>query len=82
MPPIFTRAVELRMAEQGDEVDTVLVALPGDERPPQIGAVYDHPDMGDLIVVNGWPAGQLPKYLNDLSFDAPPGSMVFRMRRP
>jgi hypothetical protein len=82
VPPLFTRTVDLRMTEHGEEVDTVVVALPSTERVPGVGWIYQHPDMGDMILVSVWPAGEVPEHLNTLTHDAPVGSTVLRLRRP
>ncbi len=82
VPPLFTRTVDLRMTEHGEEVDTVVVALPSTERVPGVGLIYQHPDMGDMILVSVWPAGEVPEHLNTLTHDAPVGSTVLRLRRP
>jgi hypothetical protein len=82
MSPLFTRTIELRVTNGGEEVDSVVVAFGPDEVVPSLKSIYEHPDMGPLIVMALWPAGSVPGYLNDLTFDAPQGSIVARLRVP
>ena len=85
MKPLYMRTTGHRVTDAAGEheIDSVVIAVDVDNgaATPLMGAAYPVAGLNENTVVSGiWPAGTVPKRLNNLTFDTPAGYTVIELR--